>query len=479
RDPRGRRARAVQTQEGYAPMGLPEDLPVVRHRARPQGGRGLLALPEQARVPVAEHRVAVQLRLARRAGHRGPRLQDRDRADRPGAGSRPRRRVLAHRRRPDAAAGVRRQVDLEPPLLDRGGEGPADLAAPHGAEHPARRHPRRAGPGERVRVDRRAARGVRTGRRRRGGDRARDRPQRPRVVRRHVQPEADREAARGRRSDEGRDAEEAEGQAAARRQDDRPYGRPRGPVARRGGGRGGGRRRPRGLERVEEDGFRRRGREPGHEGRAGRGARRRDDRRPGVRQAPGPQDLAPERVLEHLWHDARVPDEGDAMRAVVIDGNAIAEQLRQSIADELQVLRLSEVRPGLATVLIGESFDAQAYEKHVKRLAESLDYRYVCERLPEDIELADVIATLGKLNADPRITGILVLHPLPPHIPEAEMNSAVDPLKDIEAVHPLNTGLLAQGRPRFLPSTPASCFYLLDQYADAHGGGHESFYSGR
>jgi methylenetetrahydrofolate dehydrogenase (NADP+) / methenyltetrahydrofolate cyclohydrolase len=171
--------------------------------------------------------------------------------------------------------------------------------------------------------------------------------------------------------------------------------------------------------------------------------------------------------------------EGAFVTAVVIDGNAIAEQLRRSIADELQVLRLSEVRPGLATVLIGESFDAQAYEKHVKRLAESLDYRYVCERLPEDIELADVIATLGKLNADPRITGILVLHPLPPHIPEAEMNSAVDPLKDIEAVHPLNTGLLAQGRPRFLPSTPASCFYLLDHYADANGGGHESFYSGR
>jgi hypothetical protein len=153
----------------------------------------------------------------------------------------------------------------------------------------------------------------------------------------------------------------------------------------------------------------------------------------GVRQAPGPEVRA---ALRHLWHDARVPDEGDAMTAVVIDGNAIAEQLRQSIAEELQVLRLSEVRPGLATVLIGESFDAQAYEKHVKRLAESLEYRYVCERLPDDIELEDVVATLGKLNADPRITGILVLHPLPDHIPEAEMNSAVDPRKDIEAVHP-------------------------------------------
>jgi methylenetetrahydrofolate dehydrogenase (NADP+)/methenyltetrahydrofolate cyclohydrolase len=163
----------------------------------------------------------------------------------------------------------------------------------------------------------------------------------------------------------------------------------------------------------------------------------------------------------------------------VIDGNAIAERLRQRIAEELQVLRLSEIRPGLATVLIGESFDATAYERHVRRLAESLEYRYVCEHLPDDVELPDVIATIGKLNADPRITGILVLHPLPAHVPEAEVNSALDPLKDVEAVHPLNTGLLAQGRPRFLPSTPASCFYLLDEYADSAGYGHEAFYEGR
>jgi methylenetetrahydrofolate dehydrogenase (NADP+)/methenyltetrahydrofolate cyclohydrolase len=165
--------------------------------------------------------------------------------------------------------------------------------------------------------------------------------------------------------------------------------------------------------------------------------------------------------------------------ATVIDGNALAEGLRARIAEELKVLRLSEVRPGLATVLIGESYDAQAYERHVRRLSESLEYRYVCERLPEDVELADVVATLGKLNADPRITGMLVLHPLPAQIPEAEINSAIDPLKDIEAVHPLNTGLLAQGRPRFLPSTPASCFYLLDAYADSVGRGHEEFYTGK
>jgi methylenetetrahydrofolate dehydrogenase (NADP+)/methenyltetrahydrofolate cyclohydrolase len=167
------------------------------------------------------------------------------------------------------------------------------------------------------------------------------------------------------------------------------------------------------------------------------------------------------------------------MGATVIDGNAVAEQLRGQIEEELRVLRLSAVRPGLATVMVGESFDAQAYEKHVRRLAEGLEYRYVSERLPADVELADVVATIGKLNADPRVTGVLVLQPLPSHISEAAVNSSLEPTKDIEAVHPTNAGLLAQGQPRFLPSTPASCFYLLDSYVTSQGHDPATYYSGR
>jgi len=128
---------------------------------------------------------------------------------------------------------------------------------------------------------------------------------------------------------------------------------------------------------------------------------------------------------------------------------------------------------------VGEDFAARAYERHVRRLCEALEYRYANECLPADVEIADVAATLGKLNADPRITGILVLHPLPPHISEAEVNNAVDPLKDIEAVHPHNTGLLAQGRPRFLPSTPASCYYLLDSYVRSTGADPSTYYTGK
>ena len=165
--------------------------------------------------------------------------------------------------------------------------------------------------------------------------------------------------------------------------------------------------------------------------------------------------------------------------AFVIDGNAIAGRLRRTIEDELQVLRMSEIKPGLATVLVGEDYAAGAYERHLRRLSEALEYRYANEHLPADVEAAEVVATIGKLNADPRITGVLILHHLPKHISEAEVNSAVDPLKDIEAVHPQNTGLLAQGRPRFLPSTPASCYYLLDSYVRGAGGDPATYYTGK
>lgn len=167
------------------------------------------------------------------------------------------------------------------------------------------------------------------------------------------------------------------------------------------------------------------------------------------------------------------------MAATVIDGNALAKELRASIDHELRVLRMSEVRCGLATVMVGEDDGALAYERHVQRLAAGLDYHYVNEHLPPDVELADVLATIGKFNADPRVTGILVLRPLPPHLPEAEVNGTVDPKKDIEGQHPENAGLLALGRPRFIPSTPASCFYLLDSYVRSVGGHPATYYSGK
>jgi methylenetetrahydrofolate dehydrogenase (NADP+)/methenyltetrahydrofolate cyclohydrolase len=98
--------------------------------------------------------------------------------------------------------------------------------------------------------------------------------------------------------------------------------------------------------------------------------------------------------------------------------------------------------------------------------------------LASGAEEADVKATVGKLNADPRISGILILRPLPGQISEANLYPLLDPLKDIEAVHPENAGLLALGRPRYVPSTPASCFFMLDRYVEDSGRDPSHFYDG-
>jgi methylenetetrahydrofolate dehydrogenase (NADP+)/methenyltetrahydrofolate cyclohydrolase len=84
-------------------------------------------------------------------------------------------------------------------------------------------------------------------------------------------------------------------------------------------------------------------------------------------------------------------------------------------------------------VLVGDDYPSQAYERRVRRLAEALECRYVSERLPADVELADALGTIGRLNADPRITGILVLRPLPAQVPEVDLYRLLDPAKDIEA----------------------------------------------
>jgi methylenetetrahydrofolate dehydrogenase (NADP+) / methenyltetrahydrofolate cyclohydrolase len=166
------------------------------------------------------------------------------------------------------------------------------------------------------------------------------------------------------------------------------------------------------------------------------------------------------------------------MGATVIDGNALAEELSEHVHEELQQLKITGSRPGLATILVGDDHAAAAYERHVRRLAERLGCDYANEHLPAEAELGDVLAVVGKLNADPRITGILVLRPMPTGISEPLVYRALDPYKDVEAVHPENAGLLAQGRPRFVPSTPASCFYVLDSYLRSTDRDPQNAYAG-
>jgi methylenetetrahydrofolate dehydrogenase (NADP+) / methenyltetrahydrofolate cyclohydrolase len=155
--------------------------------------------------------------------------------------------------------------------------------------------------------------------------------------------------------------------------------------------------------------------------------------------------------------------------ATLIDGRGCAARLRDELAADVRELTELGRRPGLATVIVGDSYPAHAYERRVRRLAEDLGCHYAREALRADVAEADAVAAVGKLGADPRVSGILVLRPLPPQVSEAALYRALDPLKDIEAVHPVNAGLLALERPRFVPSTPASVFHLLDDHLARSG----------
>lgn len=162
------------------------------------------------------------------------------------------------------------------------------------------------------------------------------------------------------------------------------------------------------------------------------------------------------------------------MSAELIDGRRAAQRLKGEVLDEIAALAPGRCR--LATVVVGTDYSSAAYERRLRRVCAELGADYTNHLLPADCEPADVLSVVGALNADPRVSGILVLRPLPPQIDEALVFTALSPLKDIEAVHPVNAGLLALGTPRFTPSTPASVFYLLDSWLLQSGTDLTEFY---
>jgi methylenetetrahydrofolate dehydrogenase (NADP+)/methenyltetrahydrofolate cyclohydrolase len=164
------------------------------------------------------------------------------------------------------------------------------------------------------------------------------------------------------------------------------------------------------------------------------------------------------------------------MAAEIIDGFRIAEDLKQEVALEARQLVADGIDCGLATVLVGDDHASTAYARRLRRIAAELQIPCRSVALPALSSEQEVLATIGRLNADPAISGILVMRPLPAHLSEARVFQAVLPVKDVEALHPENAGLLALGMPRYVPSTAAAAFYLLDRWLDEAGEDRTAFY---
>jgi methylenetetrahydrofolate dehydrogenase (NADP+)/methenyltetrahydrofolate cyclohydrolase len=162
--------------------------------------------------------------------------------------------------------------------------------------------------------------------------------------------------------------------------------------------------------------------------------------------------------------------------AQIIDGRKIAAELEETVADEIRALPGGRMRGGLATVAVGENFGAAAYQRRLERIAARMGVRYRHHQLSADSTEDHVLAAIARLDADPTVAGVLLLRPMPAQVRESAAFATLAPAKDIEAVHPENAGLLAIGTPRYVPSTAASAFHVLDTWLDQQGEDRAAFY---
>lgn len=153
--------------------------------------------------------------------------------------------------------------------------------------------------------------------------------------------------------------------------------------------------------------------------------------------------------------------------AIRIDGKALAEQVKGRVAAEAAELRR---RPGLAVVLVGEDPASQVYVAGKERDCAECGIESFGRRLPAETTEAELLDLIRRLNADPRVDGILVQLPLPKHLNEETVIHAIAPDKDVDCFHPFNVGRMVIGDPLFLPCTPAGVLEMLDEYGIPIGG---------
>jgi methylenetetrahydrofolate dehydrogenase (NADP+) / methenyltetrahydrofolate cyclohydrolase len=148
--------------------------------------------------------------------------------------------------------------------------------------------------------------------------------------------------------------------------------------------------------------------------------------------------------------------------ARILDGKAIAKQIEDELIEQVaDFVENNGVAPCLAAVLVGEDPASQVYVKNKRLACERIGIDSRLSKLPVTTSEEELLQLVSQLNADEEVHGILVQLPLPEQIRASKVLDAVHPLKDVDCFHPENVGLLAQGRPRFLPCTPHGCLQIL------------------
>ena len=161
------------------------------------------------------------------------------------------------------------------------------------------------------------------------------------------------------------------------------------------------------------------------------------------------------------------------MAAKILDGKAMAEQIRGEVAGEAaEFTAKTGVTPCLAAVLVGDNPASQVYVRNKQKACEKAGMKSNLHRLRPTRPSEQLLDLIDRLNHDPAVHGILVQLPLPKQIDETRVLEAVNPLKDVDAFHPENVGRIVQGRPRFLPCTPHGVQQLLLRHNIPIAGAH-------
>jgi methylenetetrahydrofolate dehydrogenase (NADP+)/methenyltetrahydrofolate cyclohydrolase len=154
----------------------------------------------------------------------------------------------------------------------------------------------------------------------------------------------------------------------------------------------------------------------------------------------------------------------EAKRAKILDGRPVADEIKREVAKEVETLHAEHaIRPCLAAVLVGENDASAVYVRNKIRACAEVGLQSKQVDLPATTTTERLLEVLRDLNQNPDVDGILVQLPLPEQIDESAIIEAVAPEKDIDGFHPINAGLLALGRPRFVPCTPTGIIELLNR----------------
>jgi methylenetetrahydrofolate dehydrogenase (NADP+)/methenyltetrahydrofolate cyclohydrolase len=160
------------------------------------------------------------------------------------------------------------------------------------------------------------------------------------------------------------------------------------------------------------------------------------------------------------------------MPAIIIDGKSLAAAVRAAQKSAIESLAARGVRPGLAAVLVGDDPASRVYVRNKARACAETGVRSDSHEFPQDVSERTLIDCISRLNMDRAVHGILVQLPLPRHLDAGRILAAVSPAKDVDGFHAANLGALVQGRPGFVPGTPAGVMRLLEHAGVAVAGKH-------